>query len=163
MHFTAIARVPGDPILGLLEAYAQDPNPHKFDLGVGVYKDAQGLTPILRSVKLAEQKLVDGQPSKSYIGGHGDLRFGSLLCELVMGTDSGDPDPGRHRRPAPERGFHRPVPAGARHLAQRSDLADPRDHLQRRRPENQPLPLCRRGQPSECRRHARRTGAGPQR
>ncbi|UZE32008.1 aspartate/tyrosine/aromatic aminotransferase [Pseudomonas asplenii] len=88
MHFTAIARVPGDPILGLLEAYAQDPNPHKFDLGVGVYKDAQGLTPILRSVKLAEQKLVDGQPSKSYIGGHGDLRFGSLLCELVMGTDS---------------------------------------------------------------------------
>ncbi len=72
----------------MLEAYAQDPNPHKFDLGVGVYKDAQGLTPILRSVKLAEQKLVDGQPSKSYIGGHGDLRFGSLLCELVMGTDS---------------------------------------------------------------------------
>nr|WP_273819383.1 amino acid aminotransferase [Pseudomonas asplenii] len=88
MHFNAIARVPGDPILGLLEAYAQDPNPNKFDLGVGVYKDAQGLTPILQSVKLAEQKLVDGQLTKSYIGGHGDLRFGSLLCELVMGADS---------------------------------------------------------------------------
>ncbi|NWE72299.1 aspartate/tyrosine/aromatic aminotransferase [Pseudomonas gingeri] len=88
MHFTAIARVPGDPILGLLEAYAQDPNPAKFDLGVGVYKDAQGLTPILQSVKLAEQKLVDGQMTKSYIGGHGDLRFGSLLTELVMGADS---------------------------------------------------------------------------
>ncbi|AMB85343.1 aromatic amino acid aminotransferase [Pseudomonas agarici] len=88
MHFTAIARVPGDPILGLLEAYAQDPNPAKFDLGVGVYKDAQGLTPILRSVKLAEQKLVEGQMTKSYIGGHGDPRFASLLTELVMGADS---------------------------------------------------------------------------
>ncbi len=42
MHFDAIGRVPGDPILGLMEAYAQDPNPRKFDLGVGVYKDAQG-------------------------------------------------------------------------------------------------------------------------
>ncbi|WP_178129822.1 amino acid aminotransferase [Pseudomonas sp. MWU12-2319] len=88
MHFDAIARVPGDPILGLLEAYAQDTNPRKFDLGVGVYKDAQGLTPILRSVKLAEQRLVDEQRTKSYIGGHGDLRFGSLLNELVMGADS---------------------------------------------------------------------------
>lgn len=88
MHFDAIARVPGDPILGLLEAYAQDPNPRKFDLGVGVYKDAQGLTPILQSVKLAEQRLVDEQRTKSYIGGHGDLRFGSLLNELVMGADS---------------------------------------------------------------------------
>jgi aromatic-amino-acid transaminase len=48
MHFDAIGRVPGDPILGLMEAYAQDPNPRKFDLGVGVYKDAQGLTPIPR-------------------------------------------------------------------------------------------------------------------
>jgi len=88
MHFDAIARVPGDPILGLLEAYAQDTNPRKFDLGVGVYKDAQGLTPILQSVKRAEQRLVDEQRTKSYIGGHGDLRFGSLLNELVMGADS---------------------------------------------------------------------------
>src|SRR3979409_252356 len=58
MHFNAIGRVPGDPILGLMEAYASDTNPRKFDLGVGVYKDAQGLTPILQSVKLAEQRLV---------------------------------------------------------------------------------------------------------
>ena len=45
-HFHRIARVPGDPILGLMEAYRADRNPAKFDLGVGVYKDAQGLTPI---------------------------------------------------------------------------------------------------------------------
>ena len=41
LHFDAIGRVPGDPILGLMELYAQDPNPLKFDLGVGVYKDDQ--------------------------------------------------------------------------------------------------------------------------
>ena len=88
MHFKDIQRVPGDPILGLIEAYAVDPNPNKFDLGVGVYKDAMGLTPVLRSVKLAEQRLLDNQTTKTYIGGHGQARFGALLCELVMGKNS---------------------------------------------------------------------------
>ncbi|PZR42361.1 MAG: aromatic amino acid aminotransferase, partial [Ectopseudomonas oleovorans] len=45
-HFAQIARVPGDPILSLMEAYRLDSNPARLDLGVGVYKDAQGLTPI---------------------------------------------------------------------------------------------------------------------
>ncbi|UZE25255.1 aspartate/tyrosine/aromatic aminotransferase [Pseudomonas sp. B21-056] len=88
MHFDAIGRVPGDPILGLLEAYAADSNPSKFDLGVGVYKDAQGLTPILESVKQAEQHLVDRQITKTYIGGHGDANFGRLISALVLGTDA---------------------------------------------------------------------------
>ena len=88
MHFDAIGRVPGDPILGLMEAYAQDPNPRKFDLGVGVYKDAHGLTPILASVKLAEQRLVDRQNTKTYIGGHGEPAFGRAINELVLGADS---------------------------------------------------------------------------
>lgn len=88
MHFQTITRVPGDPILGLMEAYAQDPNANKFDLGVGVFKDAQGLTSIPRAVKLAEQMLVDQQPTKTYIGGHGDSRFGTLLSELVLGSES---------------------------------------------------------------------------
>ncbi|WP_260955483.1 amino acid aminotransferase [Pseudomonas citri] len=88
MHFDAIGRVPGDPILGLMEAYGADSNPNKFDLGVGVYKDALGLTPILASVKLAEQRLVDSQATKTYIGGHGDAVFGRLINELVLGADS---------------------------------------------------------------------------
>lgn len=88
MHFDAIGRVPGDPILGLMEAYAADSNPGKFDLGVGVYKDAQGLTPILAAVKQAEQRLVDRQSTKTYIGGHGDAAFGQLINELVLGADS---------------------------------------------------------------------------
>ncbi len=85
-HFHSVVRVPGDPILGLMEAYRQDPNLAKLDLGVGVYKDAQGLTPIPRAVKLAEQRLVEDETTKSYIGGHGDPLFGSLLAQLVLGA-----------------------------------------------------------------------------
>ncbi|PYC25804.1 aromatic amino acid aminotransferase [Aquipseudomonas alcaligenes] len=85
-HFTAIARVPGDPILGLLDAYRADGNPAKLDLGVGVYKDASGLTPIPRAVKLAEQRLIDGETSKTYIGGHGAPEFGERLLELCFGN-----------------------------------------------------------------------------
>ncbi|ROL62776.1 amino acid aminotransferase [Pseudomonas vranovensis] len=88
MHFGAIGRVPGDPILGLMEAYAKDSNPDKFDLGVGVFKDAQGLTPIPAAVKQAEQRLLEQQTSKSYVGGHGDAAFGRLISELVLGSDS---------------------------------------------------------------------------
>ena len=88
MHFDAIGRVPGDPILGLMEAYSADSNPSKFDLGVGVYKDAQGLTPILESVKQAERRLVDQQTTKTYIGGHGDAGFGRLITALVLGADA---------------------------------------------------------------------------
>ena len=88
MHFTDIQRVPGDPILGLIDAYAADTNPDKFDLGVGVYKDAMGLTTIPRAVKLAEQRLVDAQMTKTYIGGHGEPRFGRLISELVLGAGS---------------------------------------------------------------------------
>ncbi|MGU9852923.1 amino acid aminotransferase [Pseudomonas koreensis] len=88
MHFDAIGRVPGDPILGLMEAYAQDTNPRKFDLGVGVYKDAQGLTPIPEAVKIAEARLVESQDTKTYIGGHGNPLFGKVVNELVLGADS---------------------------------------------------------------------------
>ncbi len=87
-HFHSIVRVPGDPILGLMDAYRADRNPAKLDLGVGVYKDAQGLTPIPRAVKLSEQRLVESETTKSYIGGHGDPLFGNLLSQLVLGADS---------------------------------------------------------------------------
>jgi aromatic-amino-acid transaminase len=87
-HFQTIKRVPGDPILGLMDAYRADRNPAKLDLGVGVYKDAQGLTPIPGAVKLAEQWLLESETSKSYIGGHGDPLFGRLLSELVLGANN---------------------------------------------------------------------------
>ena len=87
-HFATIARVPGDPILGLLDAYRADGNPAKLDLGVGVYKDASGLTPIPRAVKLAEQRLLQSETSKTYIGGHGAPEFGERLLELCFGTSN---------------------------------------------------------------------------
>ena len=87
-HFAAIARVPGDPILGLLDAYRLDSNPAKLDLGVGVYKDASGLTPIPRAVKLAAQRVLETELTKSYIGGHGAPEFGARLLELTFGSDN---------------------------------------------------------------------------
>ena len=87
-HFAPIVRVPGDPILGLMDAYRADSNPAKLDLGVGVYKDAQGLTPIPQAVKLAEQRLLETETSKSYIGGHGDALFCARLAQLVLGADN---------------------------------------------------------------------------
>ena len=52
--FSVLKPLPTDPILGLMAAYKQDTNPNKIDLGVGVYKDEQGNTPVLKSVKKAE-------------------------------------------------------------------------------------------------------------
>ncbi|WPP02293.1 amino acid aminotransferase [Pseudomonas sp. HR96] len=71
-----------------MDAYARDGNPRKFDLGVGVYKDAQGLTPVLAAVKRAEQQLLEQQLSKTYVNGHGDVAYGQLLTRMVLGDDS---------------------------------------------------------------------------
>ena len=59
--FEKIERVPGDAILGLIEAFKKDTNPQKVDLGVGVYKDAQGNTPVMRAVKEAEALLLKNE------------------------------------------------------------------------------------------------------
>ncbi|GHB29537.1 amino acid aminotransferase [Salinicola rhizosphaerae] len=86
--FEKIERVPGDAILGLIEAYNQDPNPQKVDLGVGVYRDSHGNTPIMRAVKQAEARLLENEKTKSYIGSHGDPRYGKVVLPLVLGADS---------------------------------------------------------------------------
>ncbi|HEX7325609.1 MAG TPA: amino acid aminotransferase, partial [Rhodanobacteraceae bacterium] len=86
--FDVVTAVPGDPILGLIAQFKHDPNPHKVDLGVGVYRDAHGLTPILRVVKEAEQRLVDTEVTKTYIGSHGDPRYGNVATRLVLGDGS---------------------------------------------------------------------------
>ncbi|RKQ97246.1 aromatic amino acid aminotransferase [Kushneria sinocarnis] len=86
--FERIERVPGDAILGLIEAFKQDPNPEKVDLGVGVYRDAHGETPVLASVKKAEARLLESERTKSYIGSHGDPEYGRAILSLVLGADS---------------------------------------------------------------------------
>ncbi len=86
--FESIKRVPGDAILGLIQQLKDDPNPNKVDLGVGVYRDIHGNTPIMRAVKSAEQILVDTEQTKSYIGSHGDPAYGELILKTVFGEDS---------------------------------------------------------------------------
>ena len=59
---------PQDKILALVGAYRADPSADKIDLGVGVYKDASGATPIMRAIKIAEQQLWATETTKSYVG-----------------------------------------------------------------------------------------------
>ena len=80
--------VPPDPILGILTAYAADPKPTKIDLGIGVYRDEQGNTPILECVKKAEQILDSTQTTKSYLGPPGVAGFNSAITRLIFGEDS---------------------------------------------------------------------------
>lgn len=86
--FKHLQVVPGDPLLALIVAHQQDPNPKKIDLGVGVYKDDNGHTPILNSVKKAEAILLEKEDSKSYQGVYGALEFESLIKGLVLGENN---------------------------------------------------------------------------
>ena len=63
--FELIEVAPADPILGLNEAFQKDPNPAKINLSVGVYKDADGVTPVMPSVKAAEERLLTKETTKS--------------------------------------------------------------------------------------------------
>jgi aspartate aminotransferase len=86
--FDHVNAVPPDPILGIIAAHAADPNPKKIDLGIGVYRDEQGNTPILECVKKAEQILDNTQTTKSYLGPPGVKGFNSAMTELIFGKDS---------------------------------------------------------------------------
>ena len=74
-----------DKIIELMGLYAADPRTEKLDLGVGVYKDAQGRTPIMRAVKAAEQRLWQEQTTKSYVGLLGDVGFVEAMRDLIFG------------------------------------------------------------------------------
>ena len=78
---------PPDPILGLSEAFKKDPNPAKIDLGVGVYKDEEGNTPILDTVKRTEERLLKEETTKDYLGMAGNAEYGAAIQELVLGAD----------------------------------------------------------------------------
>ena len=71
--------VRSDSLLKLIALANADPRPDKIDVGVGVYRDGQGRTPVMRAVKAAEKKLWETQDSKSYLGGAGDTVFPELL------------------------------------------------------------------------------------
>ena len=85
--FQQLKPLPADPILGLMAAFRADSNAHKIDLGVGVYKDTQGNTPVMRAVKEAEKRILDSQLSKSYVGPAGDAGYNELVAQLILGKD----------------------------------------------------------------------------
>lgn len=77
---------PIDPLLGIIGAFRADPRPAKIDVGVGVYKDEHGATPVFAAVKEAEARLLAGQSTKAYLGPEGDIGFFELLRPLVLGA-----------------------------------------------------------------------------
>ncbi|AWI59744.1 tyrosine aminotransferase [Sinorhizobium fredii] len=83
--FDALARQPDDPLLALIGLFRKDERPGKVDLGVGVYRDETGRTPIFRAVKEAEKRLLETQETKAYVGPEGDLVFLDHLWRLVGG------------------------------------------------------------------------------
>ncbi len=87
MIFDGLSAVGDDPILRISILYKADNNPNKVDLGVGVYKDADGYTAILKSVKEAEQFLVNNQQSKGYLSPAGNPEFNKAVEELLFGKD----------------------------------------------------------------------------
>jgi aromatic-amino-acid transaminase len=83
--FDTLDRQPADPMLAVIGMHRTDPRPDKIDVGVGVYRDAAGATPVMRAVKAAEGRLLSGQVSKSYLGAEGDQRFTDLLATVALG------------------------------------------------------------------------------
>ena len=88
--FDALGDVQSDSLLALIAMANADPRPDKIDVGVGVYRDGVGNTPILRAVKKAEKLLWESQQTKSYIGGFGDKRYTELLRPIVLGRHAND-------------------------------------------------------------------------
>ena len=82
-----LTQQPPDALLALIKLHDADPRPDKIDLGVGVYRTGQGETPVFGAIKAAEQKLVDEQGSKSYLGPEGDMGFVHALMPYVFGDD----------------------------------------------------------------------------
>ncbi len=85
--FETLTRVPDDPLLGITAAFRKDNTGVKVDLGVGVYKDESGNTPVLAAVRIAEQQVLAAQSSKTYLSPVGNPGFNAQVLELALGVD----------------------------------------------------------------------------
>ncbi|MGL5597386.1 MAG: amino acid aminotransferase [Aeromonas sp.] len=83
--FEKVVAAPADPILGLTEAFRADTRSHKINLGVGIYKDETGATPILHCVKQAEQILLNDETTKNYLSIEGNIQYGHIVQQLLFG------------------------------------------------------------------------------
>lgn len=86
--FDSLTALPPDAILKLIGEHQNDPRENKVDLGVGVYRNEHGKTPILTAVKKAEQHILDHQQTKAYTGSAGDPVFNETMQDLIFGIDS---------------------------------------------------------------------------
>jgi aspartate aminotransferase len=84
--FETLTPAPPDPILGLSESFQQDARPGKINLSIGVYKDAAGKTPVLASVKAAEQRILAAEATKGYLGIEGSADYAARVQELLFGA-----------------------------------------------------------------------------
>ena len=84
--FNALKPQSQDKILALMGMFRADPRPEKVDLGVGVYKDAEGHTPVMRAIKAAEKQLWDTETTKTYTALAGEPAFHAAMAGLVLGA-----------------------------------------------------------------------------
>lgn len=82
--FETLSKAPGDKILALMGEFAADQRSTKIDLGVGVYKDEKGVTPVMTSVRKAEEKILSNEKTKTYLGIAGNKGFGTSVLDLVL-------------------------------------------------------------------------------
>jgi aromatic-amino-acid transaminase len=85
---SAVEMAPRDPILGLNEQFASDPNPNKVNLGVGVYYDENGKLPLLECVKAAEQQMAEAAKPRGYLPIDGIAAYDTAVQALVFGAGS---------------------------------------------------------------------------
>ncbi len=83
--FQSLSALPADPILGLMATYRADTNPKKIDLGIGVYKDESGHTPVMTAIKKAEDILLNSQTTKTYVGPTGAAEYNDAVGLLILG------------------------------------------------------------------------------
>ena len=85
--FETLKTLPPDAIIGIMAMFREDPNPEKIDLSVGVYQDESGVTPVLESVRRAEQEILAGQTTKTYVGIAGNPQFNKAVEALMLGAE----------------------------------------------------------------------------
>ncbi|MDV6253840.1 amino acid aminotransferase [Vibrio sp. EA2] len=86
--FEKVVAAPADPILGLTEEFKKDTRAEKINLGVGIYKNEQGETPVLATVKKAEAALIETEKTKSYLTIEGTAEYGLAVQKLLFGDDA---------------------------------------------------------------------------
>lgn len=85
-----LAPKPADPLLKIIKMFREDPRTDKIDLGVGVYRNESGATPVMAAIKEAEKRLVAEQTTKTYVDQQGDAEFLRLMGELAFGGGARD-------------------------------------------------------------------------